>query len=69
MWVYEGKVMTDQSAYSEITDLVEERAVHVIYIDFSKAFDTICCIILINKLMKCRAGKQTVRWTENCLKY
>lgn len=40
MWVYEGKVMTDQSVYSEITDLVEERAVHVIYIDFSKAFDT-----------------------------
>ncbi|KAK4831035.1 hypothetical protein QYF61_014923 [Mycteria americana] len=33
-----------------------------------KAFDTVSHIILIDKPMKCRPGKWTVRWTENWLK-
>ena len=55
--------------YDEITDLVEEgRAVDAVYVDFSKAFDAVSRIILIDKLMKCRSGKWAVRWTENWLK-
>ncbi|XP_064901183.1 uncharacterized protein LOC135577216 [Columba livia] len=45
----------------------EERAVDVVYLDFSKAFDTVSHNILIGKVKKCRLDEWTVRWIENWL--
>ncbi|GAB0207809.1 mitochondrial enolase superfamily member 1 [Grus japonensis] len=45
----------------------EGRAVDVVYLDFSKAFDTISHNILIDKLRKCGSDEWTVRWVENWL--
>jgi len=36
-------------------------------LDFSKAFDTVFCNILIGKLRKCGLDKWTMRWIENWL--
>lgn len=43
------------------------RAVHTVYLNFSKAFDTVSHNILIEKGMKCRLGKWIVRWIQNWL--
>ena len=43
------------------------RAVDVIYLDFSKAFDTVSNDILLTKLRKCGIDEWTVRWVENWL--
>ena len=40
------------------------RAMYVICLDFSKAFDTVSHNILVCKLRKCRT-EWTVRWIEN----
>ncbi|PKU36582.1 rna-directed dna polymerase from mobile element jockey-like [Limosa lapponica baueri] len=45
----------------------EGRAVDVVYLDFSKAFDTVPCNIVIGKLRKCGLVEWTVRWTESWL--
>jgi len=45
----------------------EGRAVDVVYLDFSKAFDTVSCNILIDKLRKCGLEEWSVRWTEHWL--
>ncbi|GAB0178721.1 hypothetical protein GRJ2_000337400 [Grus japonensis] len=45
----------------------EERAVDIVYLDFSKAFDTVSNMILIEKLLQYGLDEQTMRWTENCL--
>ena len=39
--------------------------VDVVYLDFSKAFDTIFHNILLMKLSKCGTDEQTMGWTEN----
>ncbi|PKU45797.1 rna-directed dna polymerase from mobile element jockey- hypothetical protein [Limosa lapponica baueri] len=44
------------------------RAVDVVYLDFSKAFNTISHNILIGKLRKHGLDEWTVRWIENWLK-
>ncbi|GAB0179763.1 mitochondrial enolase superfamily member 1 [Grus japonensis] len=45
----------------------EGRAVDVVYLDFSKAFDTVPCNNLIGKLRKCGLDEWTVKWIENWL--
>ncbi|GAB0179818.1 mitochondrial enolase superfamily member 1 [Grus japonensis] len=45
----------------------EGRPVDVVYLDFSKAFDTVSCNVLIGNLRKCGLDEWTVRWVENWL--
>ncbi|GAB0210229.1 mitochondrial enolase superfamily member 1 [Grus japonensis] len=47
--------------------LDEGRAVDVVYLDLSKAFDTVSHNILIGKLRKHGLDEWTVRWVENWL--
>ena len=52
--------------YDDMTGWVGEgRAVDVIYLDFSKAFDTVSHDILLGKLRKCGLDECSVRWIEN----
>uniref|UniRef100_A0A8B9Q7B9 Reverse transcriptase domain-containing protein n=1 Tax=Apteryx owenii TaxID=8824 RepID=A0A8B9Q7B9_APTOW len=54
--------------YDGMTGWVDEgRAVDVVNLDFSKAFDTVSHSILIDKLRKCGLDEWTVRWIENWL--
>ena len=54
--------------YGHITTWANgERAVDVIYLVFSKAFDTVSHDILIQNLRKCGTDEWTVRWVENWL--
>lgn len=54
--------------YDDIISWVDGgRAVDVIYLDFSKAFDTLSHDILLAKVRKCGIEEWTVRWVENCL--
>ncbi|GAB0183528.1 hypothetical protein GRJ2_000818100 [Grus japonensis] len=45
----------------------EERAVDVVYLDFSKAFNTLSHNIPTGKLRKCGLDEWSVRWVENWL--
>lgn len=45
----------------------EERAVDIIFVDLSKAFDTVPHQVFIDKLLKYGLGGQAVGWTENWL--
>jgi len=52
--------------YDDMTGWVDEgRAVDVVYLDFSKAFDTVSHNILLGKLRKCGLDELSVRWIEN----
>uniref|UniRef100_A0A8C3CN94 Reverse transcriptase domain-containing protein n=1 Tax=Cairina moschata TaxID=8855 RepID=A0A8C3CN94_CAIMO len=54
--------------YDGITSWVDGgRAVDGIYLDFSKAFNTVSHDILLAKLKKCGTDEWTARWVENCL--
>jgi len=54
--------------YDGVTGWVDEgRAVDVVYLDFSKAFDTVSHNIFIGKVRKCGLDERTVRWIENWL--
>ena len=39
----------------------------LVYLDFSKAFDTVSHNILVMKLRKCGIDEWTVRWTDSWL--
>jgi len=65
-----GKLfLTSLIAFSNgMTGWIDEgRAVDVVYLDFSKAFDTVSHNILLGKLRKCGLDEWSVRWTENWL--
>jgi len=54
--------------YDNVTGWVDEgRAVDVVYLDFSKAFNTVSHNILLGKLRKCGLDEWSVRWIENWL--
>ncbi|KAK4829440.1 hypothetical protein QYF61_004315 [Mycteria americana] len=54
--------------YDQVTHLVDEgKAVDVIYLDFSKAFDTVSHSILLEKLEAHGLGRCTLRWVRNWL--
>jgi len=56
------------SFYDGMTGWVDEgRAVDVVYLDFSKAFDTVSHNILIGKLRNCGLDVWSVRWNDNWL--
>jgi len=54
--------------YDGMTGCVDEgRAMYVVCLDFSKAFDIAYHNVLISKLRKCRLIEWSVRWIENWL--
>ncbi|CAM5171201.1 unnamed protein product [Eretmochelys imbricata] len=54
--------------YDEITGSVDMgKAVDVIYLDFSKAFDTVSHSILARKLKKYELDEWTIKWIESWL--
>jgi len=55
--------------YDGMTVWVDEgRTVDVVYLNFSKAFDTVSDNILLGKLRKCGLDEWSVKWIENWLK-
>ncbi|CAM4400076.1 unnamed protein product [Caretta caretta] len=61
--------LTNLIAFSdEITGSVDEgKAVEVLFLDFSKDFDTVSHSILANKLKKFGLDEWTIRWIESWL--
>ncbi|XP_019330511.1 PREDICTED: RNA-directed DNA polymerase from mobile element jockey-like [Aptenodytes forsteri] len=56
------------SFYDQVTRLVDEgKAVEVVYLDFSKAFDTVSHSILLEKLVAHGLDRRTLRWVKNWL--
>ncbi|KAK4823429.1 LOW QUALITY PROTEIN: hypothetical protein QYF61_002115 [Mycteria americana] len=56
------------SFYDKVTRLMDEgKAVDVIYLDFSKAFDTVSHNILLEKLVAHGLDRCTLRWVKNWL--
>ncbi|CAM4590154.1 unnamed protein product [Lepidochelys kempii] len=54
--------------YDEITGSVDEgKAVDVLFLDFSKAFDTVSHSILVSKLKNYGLDECTIRWVESWL--
>ncbi|GAB0207879.1 hypothetical protein GRJ2_003255100 [Grus japonensis] len=56
------------SSYDKVTRLVDEgKAVDVVYLDFSKAFDTVSHSILLEKLAAHGLDGRTLCWVKNWL--
>jgi len=56
------------SFYDKVTCLLDERkAVDVVYLDLSKAFDTVSHCIILEKLVAHGSGRCTLRWVKNWL--
>jgi len=56
------------SLYDKVTHLADERkAVDVVFLDFSKAFDTVPHGILLDKMSNCEMSRNTVRWVRSRL--
>ena len=59
--------MTNLISYDLVTRLVDEgKAVDVVYLDFSKAFDTVSHGLL-QKLAACGSDRYTLGWVRNWL--
>ncbi|XP_064901569.1 membrane protein FAM174A isoform X1 [Columba livia] len=55
--------------YKNVTRWMDDgRTVDVVYLDFSKAFDTVSHSILVAKLRRCGLDNRVVRWIANWLK-
>jgi len=55
------------SCYDQLTQLMDEgKAEDVIYLDFSKAFDTVPHRILLEKLVAHGLDGCTLHWIKNC---
>jgi len=50
---------------SYICSVGEGKAVDVVYLDFSKAFDTVSHSILLEKLAAHGLDRHTLRWVKN----
>jgi len=46
----------------------EGKAVDVVFLNFSKAFDTVPHSTLLDKLSNCEMGRCTLCWVKNWLK-
>lgn len=58
--------ISQHSLQDEVTGLVdEEKAVNIVYLNFSKSFDNVSLNIFTDKLTKYRLDTRTVRWIEN----
>uniref|UniRef100_A0A8B9CLX4 Reverse transcriptase domain-containing protein n=1 Tax=Anser brachyrhynchus TaxID=132585 RepID=A0A8B9CLX4_9AVES len=56
------------SFYDEITHLVDQgKPADVIFLDFSKAFDTVSRRILLDKMSSIQLNKNIIRWVSNWL--
>lgn len=56
------------SFYNQVTYLMdEEKAVHVVYLDFSKAFHTVSHTILLGKLAARGLDRYALCWVKNWL--
>lgn len=54
--------LTNLTIYDAMTSLVDERrAVNIFYLEFNKAFDTVPCKIIIEKLIKYGLDEKTMR--------
>ncbi|KAK4815480.1 hypothetical protein QYF61_003016, partial [Mycteria americana] len=57
------------SLYDKVTRLVDEgKAMDVVFLDFSQAFDTVPHSILLDKLSNCEMSRYTLHWVMNRLK-
>ncbi|GAB0204867.1 mitochondrial enolase superfamily member 1 [Grus japonensis] len=60
--------LTNLISYDKVTHLVEEgKAVDVVYLDFSKAFDTVSHSILLEELAAHGLDGHILLWVKNCL--
>ena len=66
--IYVQRVYSYVTCNDEMTGLLNEgRTMDIAYLEFKKAFDTLSCEILTEKLMKYGLDEQRVKWTENWL--
>ena len=57
------------SFYDKAVHLMNEgKAVDVVFLNFSKAFDTVPHSTLLDKLSNCEMGRCTLCWVKNWLK-
>lgn len=56
------------SLYNQVTSLAyEEKAVDIVYLYFSKAFDAIAHSILLERLVALGLNRYTLRWVKSWL--
>ena len=60
--------LTNLISFYLVTILVDEgKALDIVYLDFSKAFDAVSHSILLGKLVACGLGRCTLHWVKNSL--